>query len=247
MNIENGKANDCRKPGCLRLRKVARSLLSSPDFMEELRRLNVSPERLISPLLSLLFETDELVRWRAVRAVAVTIAAMAGRSPESARVIMRRLIWSLNDESGGIGWGAPEAMGEAMAESELLAREYYRILISYIDEEGNLLENEPLERGVLWGIGTLARARPQLMRESIRPVVSQLSSSDTVKRALALRALNYLKPVPESATAPILSLLNDKSEVRIYEEGEIRAFRVGDLASDLLPGMKALEQRAEDC
>lgn len=246
MNVEIGNVNECRKPGCLRLRKVARSLLHSADFMEELRRLDVSPERLISPLLSLLFETDELVRWRAVRAVAITIAAMAGRSAESARVIMRRLIWSLNDESGGIGWGAPEAMGEAMAESELLAREYHRILISYIDEDGNLLENDQLEQGVLWGIGTLARARPQLMRESIGPVVRQLSSPDKVKRALALRALNYLRPVPESATGPTSSLLNDESEVSIYEEGEIRAYRVSDLASDLLAGIKAPEQRAED-
>jgi hypothetical protein len=40
------------------------------------------------------------------------MAHLADKDMESARVIMRRLMWSLNDESGGIGWGAPEAMGE---------------------------------------------------------------------------------------------------------------------------------------
>jgi len=55
---------------------------------------------------------------------------------ESARVIMRRLMWSLNDESGGIGWGAPEAMGEIMARHEQLTKEYSAILGSYIREDG---------------------------------------------------------------------------------------------------------------
>ncbi|MHC1727458.1 MAG: DVU0298 family protein [Syntrophobacteraceae bacterium] len=241
MPFANEDVAACKRPGCLRLRRVARSILQSADFEEALQRLDVSPERLISPLLSLLFETDESIRWRGVRAVAITIAAMAGTSLESARDIMRRLIWSLNDESGGIGWGAPEAMGEAMAESEILAREYYRILISYIDENGNLLENDQLERGVLWGIARLAQARPELVQECIEPVIRQLSSSDAGKRALALRALGFLRPAPESVTGPLSFLLQDESEVRIYEEGEMRVYRVCELASELLAKIKASE------
>ena len=53
----------------------------------------------------------------------------------------RRLIWSLNDESGGIGWGAPEAMGEILARSEKLSCEFYCILLAYIREDGTPLEN----------------------------------------------------------------------------------------------------------
>jgi len=36
-------------------------------------------------------------------------------------------MWSLNDESGGIGWGAPEAMGAIMARHTGLADEYANI------------------------------------------------------------------------------------------------------------------------
>ena len=75
---------------------------------------------------------------------------------------MRRLMWNLNDESGGIGWRArPEAMGEIVARSERLADEYGHILISYLDPDGNYLEHPLLQRGLLWGIGRFAHARPE--------------------------------------------------------------------------------------
>ena len=151
-------------PGGFELRKLVRSLLESPDFEEALKEIDIAPKRLINPLLCFLFETNETIRGRAVRAVGTTVSAIAEKSLESARTIMRRLIWSLNDESGGIGWGAPEAMGEIMAENETLAGEYCRILVSFIDENGNLLENDELERGVMWGISRLAQKRPELLQ-----------------------------------------------------------------------------------
>ena len=169
--------------------KLARSLLKSPDFEEALNGLDVPPQKMINPLLCALFETDEVLRWRVVRAIGITVSAMAGKDLESARTIMRRLMWSLNDESGGIGWGAPEAMGEIMAENETLAREYHRILVSYIDVQGNLLENDELELGVMWGISRLAQKRPELLRDWTAPVMAQLKSPNPVKRGLALRTL----------------------------------------------------------
>lgn len=57
---------------------------------------------------------------------------------------MCRLMWTLNDESGGIGWGAPETMAEAMACHPHIAEEYVCILLFYIREDGNFLEYEPI-------------------------------------------------------------------------------------------------------
>ena len=133
----------------------------------------------------------------------ITVSAIAETALEPARTIMRRLIWSLNDESGGIGWGAPEAMGEIMAENEALAREYYRILVSYIDENGNVLENDELERGVMWGINRLAQKRPELLREWTGPVQAQLKSPDPVKRGLALRTLLFLAAGSHPKSRPL--------------------------------------------
>ena len=65
--------------------------------MEELGRM---PERqVINPLFSFLYNGDEAVKWAAVTAICVIVAKLADKDFESARVIMRRLIWNLNDES----------------------------------------------------------------------------------------------------------------------------------------------------
>ena len=104
---------------------------------------------------------------------------------------MRRLMWMLNDESGGIGWGAPEAMAEAMACHPRLAEEYVRILLSYIREDGNFLEYEPLRRGALWGIGRLARVYPEMLIEldAARYIRPYPEPDDPLSRSLSARAL----------------------------------------------------------
>jgi len=235
------------------LRKLVRSVLESPDFEEALKRTGIAPKKMINPLLCFLFETDKLIRWRAVRGVGITVSAIAEKSLEQARTVMRRLIWSLNDESGSIGWGAPEAIGEIMAENETLAREYYRILISYIDENGNLLENDELERGVMWGIDRLAQKRPELLREWTGPVLAQLNSPDPVKRGLALRTLLFMAAANSAgcagsqALAPLLvPLVDDQSEIRIFQNGFFVEHKIGRLASELLDRLKASPEATGD-
>ena len=258
----------CARPSGFELRKLVRSLLESPDFEEALKRIDIAPKKMINPLLCFLFETGEVIRWRAVRGVGITVSAIAEKALEPARTIMRRLIWSLNDESGGIGWGAPEAMGEIMAENETLAREYYRILVSYIDKNGNLLENDELERGVMWGIDRLAQRRPELLREWTGPVLAQLNSPDPVKRGLALRTLlslaqqqaaanlaggpGYQAPPPQGRleldrlTPLLVPLLEDQSEIRIFQDGSFACYKISRLAAELLDRIKEVNRRGAE-
>ncbi len=227
-------------PGGFELKKLLRPLLASPDFEEALKGLAVPPERIINPLLCFLYSTEEDIKWRAVRGVGIVVAAMAEKHMEAARVIMRRFLWSLNDESGGIGWGAPEAMGEIMAESRALAGEYHLILLSYIDENGNLLENDELERGVMWGINRLAQKRPELLREWTGPVLAQLRSRDPVKRGLALRTLLLLAEksrgtVETERMRPlVLPLIEDQTQISVFQDGAFVEHKIACLASQLL-------------
>ena len=227
-------------PGGFALRKRVRAILASPDFEETLANIDIAPGRIINPLLCFLPEIDELTRWRAVRGVGITVSAMARTGLESAREIMRRLIWSLNDESGGIGWGAPEAMGEIMVENETLAIEYHRILLSYIDENGNPLENDLLERGVMWGIGRLSQKRPELLRDWTGPILAQLKSPDAVKRGLALRTLLWLArsrewlPEPGRLAKLFDPMLEDQSAVRIFQDGSFVQYGIDSMARELL-------------
>jgi hypothetical protein len=208
------------------------NLLQCADFEEGLGDDCVfPPRRVVSPLLSFLYATDELVKWRAVAAIGIVVSCMADDDMESGRCIMRRLIWNLNDESGGVGWGSPEAMGEIMAMHEGLADEFYRILLSYIQADGNPLENDLLERGVLWGLGRLAQVRPHLLREAAASFFPYLTSADPVHRGLAAWTLGFLKVHPPEAQ--LKPLLEDHAEIGVYENGEVRAYRISDLAKRL--------------
>jgi hypothetical protein len=206
-------------------------MLASDDF--ETRRgewVRFYPRQVINPLLSFLYSTDELVKYRAVTAIGVVMAFLAEQDMESCRVIMRRLMWSLNDESGGIGWGAPEAMGEIMASQGTIAREFAHILLSYICEDGNLLEHEDLQRGVLWGLCRIAQVRPHLLKNAPPRLIPFLKSHDPAFRGLAAWNLGLLRAA--SARSDLHALSRDDAEFSVFVDGEIRNRRVGDVAAE---------------
>jgi hypothetical protein len=168
-------------------------LLKSADFdrtMQELHHL--SPQKVINPLLSFLHQTDPGIKWAAVKVMGAIVAKMADEDMESARVVMRRLMWNLNDESGGIGWGSPEAMGEILANHAGLAKEYTHILISYARKDGNYLEHDILQQGLLWGIKRLTETRPHLVQDAAPYLLPYLKSHDVEVRNLAEQVLNVL-------------------------------------------------------
>jgi len=190
-------------------------LLKSADFDRSLEEILQFPaRRVINPLFSFLYNSDEQIRWRTITAMGAVVAKLADEDMESARVIMRRLMWNLNDESGGIGWGSPEAMGEILACNETLAKEYAHILISYIREEGNFQGHKLMQRSVLWGIGRLSQVRPELVKGSVPYLLPYLKSRDDSARGLAAWAMGYLGP--EEAGEGFEFLTKDDADFQIY-------------------------------
>jgi hypothetical protein len=145
-------------------------------------------------------------------------------------------MWNLNDESGGIGWGSPEAMGEILANHEDLAKEYAHVLISYTRENGNYLEHELLQRGLLWAIGRLAQAKPELLRNAVPYLLPYLESLDATVRGLASWLMGLLGV--EEATSRLQGLTHDKNQLQIYLDNELNTCRVMDLAEEALNAIR---------
>ncbi|MBW2070493.1 MAG: HEAT repeat domain-containing protein [Deltaproteobacteria bacterium] len=221
-----------------RLKRKVLELLQQEDFAAGLETLRSLPARqVVNPLFSFLCHGDSLVKWRAVTAMGVVVAELARKDMESARVIMRRMIWQLNDESGGIGWGIPEAMGEIMARQQGLAREYCHMLVSYMQEHGNFLEHIPLQRGVIWGLARVAQRRPQCLQAAAHDAAAFLSSEDASLRGLSAWLLGILGA--EESLASLQGLLGDDSEIFLYQEGRQKLFRVKELAQEALTAIAA--------
>ena len=205
-------------------------LLPADNFAQSLNAIDQIPARkVISPLFGLLYHADGLIRWRAVSAIGHVVAHLAEEEMESARIIMRRLMWNLNDESGGIGWGSPEAMGDILARHDALAREYAAILISYINPDGNFLEYEGLQSGLLWGLGRAARVHPGLMQTALPFILPYLTSPNATLRGLAVwSGLPLRDNVFRSLIQP---LTGDQSPITIYIDSCFHARTIADLAA----------------
>lgn len=211
------------------LKLKIKKLLLQENFERGLADIaGIPARRAVNPLFSFLCSVDETLKWRSVTAMGEVVDRLAAADIESARVIMRRLMWHLNDESGGIGWGCPEAMGEIMARNEKLADEFWCILISYIRPDGNFLEHKTLQRGLLWGIGRLSHARPHLLKDAAEYLHPFMQAGDPYLRGLATWTADALQ---NTHTQKMLyDLKADTAELDIYIDRQMISCSVAELA-----------------
>ena len=101
-------------------------------------------------LWAALYNTDEHLRWPAIEAVAKLMARLwqAGQE-QKVREYIRRFMWSLSDESGEMGWSAPQTVAETIFSIPELLEPYGSMMIC------RSLEEPTLVAGGLWGIGRL--------------------------------------------------------------------------------------------
>jgi hypothetical protein len=213
------------------------SLLQKSSLDEIFQKLACYQDHsLINPLFIALCHPDEKVRWHAVCSFGWLVPAITEKNPEAGRIVMRRFLWSLNDESGGIGWGVPEAMAEIMCRSALLRNEYLHMLISYMREDGqelfqdgNYLELPMLQRGLLWGIGRLCQDHRQEMieRQIVNDVSAYLESSDLHVIGLAIRCLGLLGV--GTGLDRIRRFQSCNEELHLFLNNEIQEISVAEL------------------
>ena len=224
------------------IKKQVLDLLAGGDLAASRRALAGLPAGdVVHALFSAICRENPVVRWHAVTCMGDAVARIAADDLEAARIILRRFLWSLNDESGGIGWGAPEAMAECLCRDERLAGEYAHMLVSYMREDGeelcqdgNFIEHPLLQRGVVWGIGRLAGCRRELLQQlgAGRDLGRYLEAEDPELRGLAALAAGRLR---EATLRPLLQGLRaDTAPLSWYDEGALHQTTVGALVRDAL-------------
>ena len=224
------------------IKKQVLDLLAGGNLVASRRALAGLPAgEVVHALFSAICRENPVVRWHAVTCMGDAVARIAEGDLEAARIILRRFLWSLNDESGGIGWGAPEAMAECLCRDERLAGEYAHMLVSYMREDGeelcqdgNFIEHPLLQRGVVWGVGRLAGCRRELLQQlgAGRDLGGYLEAEDPELRGLAALAAGRLR---EATLRPLLQGLRaDTAPLNWYDEGALHQTTVGALVRDAL-------------
>ncbi len=195
----------------------------------DLERLDALPAgRLIKALIPAVNRAEPEIHRPAIEAMGRAAARLAGEDLEAVREIIRRLAWSLNDESGAIGWGAAQAMGEILARLKPLALEFSPLLISYLRFDPGSPDFPPLQRGALWAAARLAQAHPDLARPAAPLLTRHLRDEDPEVRGLAAWLAGL---IGDRALIPELEFLaDDASPVEIFTGDLVERTRVADLA-----------------
>ena len=180
-----------------------RALLESGQWRENLDAMAAGGTAAVGPLMSFLAR-EPVLRLRAAIALGRTTGELHKTHPDAARDVMRRLNWRMSEESGNIGWGVPEAIGEVLAQCPALARDFHRIFFSTLLDLGfddNYVDNDVLRRSCYFAIGRFVHACPQY-GEQVRPLLRKgLRDTDAACTGYAAWALGLLPPDPDDVPA----------------------------------------------
>jgi hypothetical protein len=188
----------------------------------EVAELACLDRRVVRRLLSLLYAAEDYTHWLAIEAIGHVGGALAASDPEQTRELVRRLLWNLNDESGGTPWGAVGGVGAIAAARPDLFSGYLSLLFPFAGDAAAGPE-------FIWSVARVGRGRPDTVARYIPFLLSQLGHAQALSRAYAAWALGVLA-VPQTAV-PLTGLGQDTATVAIYEgDGCYRVRTVGQIA-----------------
>ncbi len=185
----------------------------------------------VRSLRSLLYAEEALLKWRAVS----MFGWLAAERPDLIAQEVDRLIWSLNDEAGSIGRGAPECIGEIGRNNIGLVQHGVDVVIHYIeDPETCRLPNRNTEilLGVLWALGRLGRGKPKRVRKVMPVLLSFAEDPETAVRGHAAWSLGQIGGA--EAKERLRGLTGDTGMTLLYEDEQLNEKTVAEIAREAL-------------
>jgi hypothetical protein len=199
--------------------------------LEPIAEMAADRKRILGSLVSLTFDPDPQIGWRAVEAMGLAAGRIARDDPDYVRNHLRRLYWLISEESGGQCWRAPEAMAEVISRQPQRFADYTPIVVHLIQEmaEEDLQHFRP---GTLWAIGRLASVAGDHIPAVLPQVTAALDDADPQARGMAVWCLGQVGRADLMAGRS--DLLADEGPVDLYEDGKLQRTTVGALARGTL-------------
>ncbi len=114
------------------------SLVEEENF-EQIEKVALNNQNIFGWLISLSYDRENPLSWKAIQAMGhVTKAYVNAQNIEPLKNTIRKLLWSMADESGGIGWRSAELIGEIIYAEPSLFKDIIPILWSKKEEESFL-------------------------------------------------------------------------------------------------------------
>ncbi len=174
-------------------------------------------------LVSLSYDKESVISWRAIEAIGAIAGAKARSESGVVRTLVQRILWMMREESGNNPWSAPDMLGEIVRNSPNEFADIAPIIASFHDEE-------ILRRGVLRAIARISEIRPDVVHIEPSIIRDYLRHSDAHTRYYALLiaahlGLRELLPWAEA-------LEEDRTEVKIYRNWNFEMVILGKIAKE---------------
>jgi len=210
-----------------RERKAAlKELLQAHDY-DAIRAWARQERNPLGTLQAALFTTDPLECRRVIEATGLAAAVVAETDLDAVRESVRKHFWMMNDESGNVGWYAPETIGEILYRVPALVEEFAPLLPSYFAEE-------PFERGTFEAVARVAEVQAPIFSKHVSELITALGDERAAIRAFAFLALSRVDPVAGRNNAARLA--DDTAAVERYvpEKGSLNETTVAAIVHEAL-------------
>jgi hypothetical protein len=229
----------------MEIKRTIRRALEQND-LDAVVSLVQQHRRALSQLVRIAYDKETLAGWRAIKAIGRVAQELVKTDEEFLRVTIRKLLWSLSDESGGIGWAAPEILGEIVSADP----EKFSDIIPLIAEVYEI-EEQVFRPGVVYALMRIAETAPESVLNYQKIIIRSLMDNNPLLRTYALDLVRLLWPIVfqnkkwsmeynNKIENAIKSTKNDTRVVRIYQNNAFIDIEVGSYADNVIGKLKTV-------
>jgi len=205
------------------LKRTIKSALTNSE-LDAVVSLAQQDRRVLSQLVRVAYDKETLVGWRAIQVIGLAARKMMPTELDFLRETCRKLVWSLSDESGGIGWSAPEILGEIVSADPKRFKDFIPLIASVYE-----IEEDVFRGGVLYALGRIAKPAPELVAPYQKTIIFSLADKDPIVKVRGLELVGLLwsygvrssiwsREYCDRIVAAVQNLRMDKGEAWIYRE-----------------------------
>jgi hypothetical protein len=204
----------------MKLKDQVRYLIEN-GMLDIVGKLALKDKNVIKWLISFSYDKEDQLTWRAIESMGYVARELRGSHLNTLRETVRRLLWSMSDESGGIGWSSPELLGEIVRSDPEEFRDVIPILWSSREEAS-------FKAGALWALARVACVRPDMV--TFKADDLEELASDPNPGVRGYTALLTGATEPEGKAEILLKLSSDSGSLLFYSGGSLRETTVSELA-----------------
>jgi hypothetical protein len=227
------------------LKKSILHALESND-LDAVASLVKENRRALAILVRISYDKETLAGWRAIKAIGLAAKALVKTDHEFLRETVRKLLWSLSDESGGIGWSAPELLGEIVSADPKRFSDIIPLIAQVYE-----VEEEVFRSGVVYALARIAETAPEQVAVYQKIAIMSLADKNPLVMIYGLELVERLwhTAIRENLWSSeyrrrVMDLVertkSDQSEAWVYKNDGFIRFEVGEISKITQENIKKL-------